>query len=70
LPSVPEGRVVPVEPALLGVAEAARYLGLGRTEVFILLREQRIRSIKRGRRRLVPRSELDRFVQEALNEDE
>ncbi len=64
--TVPEARVVEIEPALLNVTEAARYLACGRTTLFMILREGRIRSIRRGRRRLIPRSELDKFVAEEV----
>jgi excisionase family DNA binding protein len=64
--TVPQGTVVEVQPALLSVEEAARYLSIGRSEIFKMLREGRIRSIKRGRRRLVPKSELDKFIREEV----
>jgi excisionase family DNA binding protein len=67
---LPEGVVTDVEPALLGVDAAAKYVGLGRTEMFLLLRRGRVKSIKHGRRRLVPRSELDKFIQRALAEQQ
>jgi excisionase family DNA binding protein len=41
-------------PRLVRVEEAARLLGIGRTTVYDLLRSGRLRSIKIGRRRLVP----------------
>jgi excisionase family DNA binding protein len=68
--AVREGVVVPVTPVLLSVEEAARCLSVGRSEVFAMIREGRIRSIKRGRRRLIPKSELDRFVQQELDKEE
>ena len=68
--AVREGVVVELGPALLGVEEAAKYLSVGRSEVFKLIRERRIRSIKRGRRRQIPKSELDRFVRQELDKDE
>ncbi len=61
-----EGVVLELPPVLLGVEEAAKGLSVGRTEVFIMIRQGRLRSIKRGRRRLIPKSELDRFVREEL----
>jgi excisionase family DNA binding protein len=64
--AVPEGTVVPLEPALLSVQQAAKYLSVGRTELFKMLKEGRIRSIRRGRRRLVPKAELDRFIREEV----
>lgn len=67
---IPEGRVVEVQPILLSVEQASKALSVGRTEVFRLLREQRLRSIKRGRRRLIPRAELDRYVEEEMKKDQ
>ena len=68
--SIPEGRVVETEPALLSVEQSARYLGVGRTQVFVLLREGRLRSVKVGRRRLIPRSELDRYITEEVEREQ
>jgi len=62
------GRTVPVEPVLLPVEEAARALGVGRTQFFVLLREGRIRSVKVGRRTLIPMSEVQRFAEELARE--
>jgi excisionase family DNA binding protein len=66
----PEGRVVEVQPVLLRVEEVAKALGIGRSEVFRLLREERLRSVKVGRRRLIPRAELDKFVREEVARQE
>jgi len=49
-------------PALLDVEEAARALGLGRTSVYHELMAGRLRSVKVGRRRLVPGDALDEFA--------
>lgn len=65
-----EGRVIPVEPVLLSVPEAAKALSIGRSEVFSMIRERRIRSIKRGRRRLIPLAELQRFAREEVRAQE
>jgi excisionase family DNA binding protein len=62
--------IVPVTPVLLSVEEAARCLSVGRSEVFAMIRERRIRSIKRGRRRLIPMSEIDAYVQQELDKNE
>ena len=61
------GRVAEVEPVLLSVEEAARCLGVGRTQVFVLLRQGALKSVRIGRRRLIPRSELDAYVQRELD---
>jgi excisionase family DNA binding protein len=55
----------PVTPPLsVSVDEAARLLGLGRSNVFKLLESGEIRSVKVGSRRLVPRKALEEFLAE------
>ena len=52
-----------VVPAVLyGVDEAATALRLSRSLVYELIRSGRLRSVKQGRRRLVPVSALDEYV--------
>jgi len=48
----------PVPPVLLSIEGAAEAMNLGRTFVCQLIREGRLPSIKIGRRRLVPVSEI------------
>ena len=56
---------LPREPALLlKVEDAARLLGVGRTTFFELISQGRIQTVRVGRRRLVVRSGLERFVEE------
>lgn len=43
-----------IEPLAVSVEETARLTGLGRTFLFALLKDGRLRSLKVGRRRLVP----------------
>lgn len=50
------------DPLLLGVREAARRLGLGRDAAYSLVREGRLRSVRVGRRVLIPRVELEAFL--------
>jgi len=50
------------ESLLLGVKDAARELGLGRDATYQLVRDGRLRSVAVGRKRLIPRVELDDFV--------
>jgi excisionase family DNA binding protein len=50
-------------PLLVGVRDAARELGLGRDATYALVREGRLRSVAVNRRILIPRSELNAFVQ-------
>ena len=53
------------DPALLlSVEDAARLLGVGRTTLFALIADGRIQTVRLGRRRLVVRSGLERFVEE------
>lgn len=48
---------------LVSVRDAARELGIGRDSTYALVREGRLRSISVGRRILVPRTELEAFVE-------
>jgi excisionase family DNA binding protein len=48
---------------LLTVDEAAQAMGLGRSLVYDLIGATRLRSLKVGRRRLVPASAVAEFVQ-------
>jgi excisionase family DNA binding protein len=50
------------EPVLLSVADAARALGIGRTEIFMMIRRGDIGSVTIGRRRLIPLEELRKFA--------
>jgi len=47
---------------LLSVDEAARHLGIGRSALYSELAAGRLRSLKVGRRRLIPSSALAEFV--------
>ncbi len=56
---------VSAEPALLlKVEDAARLLGVGRTTLFEFIGQGRIQTVRLGRRRLVVRAGLERFVEE------
>lgn len=56
----------PVGPAPLALAlnveEAAAALGIGRTMVFYLLRDGKLRAIKIGKRTLIPVKEIEAFI--------
>ncbi len=55
----------PTEPAMLfAIAEAATILGIGRTNVYALLKRGELRSVKIGGRRLIPRQALEDFVRD------
>ena len=43
--------------------DAARRLGLGHTTIYRLIREGQIRSVKVGRRRLLPLAEIHKFLE-------
>jgi excisionase family DNA binding protein len=55
---------------MLDVAEAARMLSMGRTAVFEEIRRGRLKSVKRGRARLIPTQCLEEFVNLLLAESE
>ncbi len=53
------------EPAMLfAITEVADILGIGRTNVYALLKSGKLRSVKIGGRRLIPRTALEQFVTE------
>jgi excisionase family DNA binding protein len=56
-------------PRLLRVEEAAQLLGIGRSLAYHLIRTGRLRSIKIGSRRLVPRSAIDEAINNLLEEE-
>lgn len=47
---------------LLSIDEAADALGVGRTRLYAELQSGRLRSVKAGRRRLVPASAVGEFI--------
>jgi excisionase family DNA binding protein len=52
------------EPALLyRVTEAAVLLGISRTNVYYLMNDGRLGSVRIGSRRLIPRAALESFVE-------
>jgi excisionase family DNA binding protein len=54
------------EPLLLGVKQAAPIAGVGRDLMYRLVAEGRIRSVHVGRKRLIPRSELEAWIAREL----
>lgn len=54
------------ERLTVGVAEAAKLLGLGRNTTYTLLRSGRLRSVRVGRRLVIPRSEIDAFLEREI----
>jgi len=53
----------PVE--LLSVAEFARRAGIGRSSAYLMIADGSLRSIRVGRRRIIPASELGRLADRA-----
>jgi excisionase family DNA binding protein len=50
---------------LLSVAEAASALGIGRSRLYEEIGKGRVRTVRSGRRRLVPADAIDAFVEQA-----
>ena len=50
----------------VSVAEAAKFTGLGRTSIYAAMDSGELVSIKRGRRRLVPRRALVAWLERGL----
>jgi excisionase family DNA binding protein len=57
------------EPLLVSVREAARLLGIGRDACYALIHERRLPNVKIGRRILIPRQALERWVAQIANGD-
>lgn len=51
-----------VQPLLYEVEEAVCALRLSRTVIYELIRSKRLRSVKQGRRRLIPASALTEYI--------
>ena len=51
-----------VEKATLTVVEAAKYIGLGKTKVYELVKERVVPSIRIGRKILIPKVALDQWL--------
>jgi excisionase family DNA binding protein len=61
-----EPRDATVTPLAVSPRKAAKYLDVGHDAIYQLLHEGRLRSVKLGRRRLIPLSELERFLADEL----
>lgn len=57
-----------VQNGAMTVDEATKFVGFGRTTLYALKAQGKIRTIKIGRRTLFPRSELLRVLAENLSE--
>lgn len=51
------------EPRLLSVMEAARLLGIGRSTLYLILKDGRLSARKLGKRTLILRDDLETFAQ-------
>lgn len=59
----PDGVAYPRAARLLAIEEAARQLGVGRTTIFGLVATGDLRTVKIGRRRLVPIEAINELVE-------
>ena len=55
-------------PRLLSIRQAAREINIGRTAVYGLLRDGKVKSVKIGRRRLIPRDAIEAFIAGLTNQ--
>ena len=55
-----------ITPLALRIDEACRFIGLGRTRLYSLIKEGKIRPVKIGGRTLIPVAELKRLVAAAM----
>jgi excisionase family DNA binding protein len=63
-----EDRTAVVVPVVYRVEEAAQALRLSRSAIYELIRSGQLRTIKQGRRRLVPVRALEEYVHQALGD--
>jgi excisionase family DNA binding protein len=50
------------DSAALSIAQTARFLGIGRSTLYVIIKEGHLPVRKLGRRTLVMRADLERFV--------
>jgi excisionase family DNA binding protein len=55
-----------VKDGAVGIAEAEKLTGLGRTNLYGLMASLQLKYLKIGRRRLIPRSEITRLLSKGL----
>lgn len=58
-----------IPPILYRVEEAAEALRMSRSVIYELIRSGRLRTVKEGRRRLVPVTALTEYVTELIEEN-
>lgn len=59
-----------VEPLLLSPQQAGEMLGIGRTQLYKMVADKELKSVKIGRLRRIPASEVRRYVQSLMGETE
>jgi len=64
---IPEREPSPIPRTLLTLEEAAEALNLSRSFVCVLVKDKRLVSLKIGKRRLVPVSEIEAFVSRSVS---
>ena len=57
-----ENRGAEALPRLLSIPQTCRLIGVGRSSLYQMMASGQVRSVKIGRRRLVPREAIDEFV--------
>lgn len=57
------------QPLTLSIKDAARMLGLGRTAIYRLIGEQRLKTVKIGNRTLIKTESIERLVEQSLASD-
>jgi excisionase family DNA binding protein len=62
----PVGPKGAVQPLAVSPRKAAAYLDVGHDAIYQLIGQGRLRSVKLGRRRLIPLAELERFLADEL----
>jgi len=61
---------MPESPVLIPVTEAARLLDLSKTSLYEELQSNRLRSLKVGSRRLIPRTAINQWIDDRLAESD
>ncbi|MGH9121503.1 MAG: helix-turn-helix domain-containing protein [Acidimicrobiales bacterium] len=61
-----QARTQAVPPLAVSARDAATFIGVGHDAIYALMRQGRLRSVRLGRRRLIPLTELNRFLAEEL----
>jgi len=56
-----------LQPLAYSVPEAAEMIGIGVSKMYILMRDEKLRAIKIGRRTLIPLAELERVIEQGVS---